>query len=199
MIREFVREQIILKGRQAEIDRVNPTRLPHLQESIKVYTSAVAIYYAPSDISGIHGVARERIHATPSWGKKRIPRYDTVFVVTGDEPGMKGLDIARVHLIFSVEHRGKTYPCALIQWYSKLEDEPDSLTGMWRVSPDFDESGRPAREVISLDTIIRASHLLGDPDNRPLPPDVTFVTALSKFKAFFVNKYVDHHAYEIAF
>lgn len=69
---------------------------------------------------------------------------------------------------------------------------------MWRVGPDVDESGRPERAVISLDTIIRASHLLGDSANKPLPPGVTYVNALDEFKALYVNKYVDHHAYEIA-
>lgn len=195
MIRQFLQEQLIIKERQTALDLL---RMPHLRGSIKVYTSAVALYYAPSDLAGIHGIAKERIHATSSWGKKHLPRYDTVFVVTDDDPGMQGLDIARVRFIFSIEHREETYPCALVQWFTKLGDEPDDVTGMWRVSPDVDESGRPERAIISLDTIIRAAHLLGDPGDRPLPPDVTYVNALDKFEALYVNKYIDHHAYEIA-
>lgn len=93
MIQHFLQDQLILKGRQTPLDN---SRLPYLRGSVSVYTSAVALFYAPSDMAGIHGIAKERIHATSSWGKKQIPRYDTTFVVTGDGPGMQGLDIARV-------------------------------------------------------------------------------------------------------
>ena len=52
--------------------------------------------------------------------------------------------------------------------------------------------------VIHIDTMIRAAHLLGKPDG-PLSAAVTYVSALDLFATFYINKYVDHHAYEIAF
>ena len=46
--------------------------------------------------------------------------------------------------------------------------------------------------------MIRAAHLLGKP-NGPLSTAVTYVSTLDLFATFYINKYVDHHAYEIAF
>lgn len=191
-------EALLHKFLRYQLD-LQPTDFIGLKSKLCVYTSAVAVYHAPSDICGIHGMARERIHATPRWGKFHVPRYDTVYAVTNpDLPGMAGLDIARVKLIFSVNYRDEAYPCALVHWYSKIDQEPDTLTGMWRVEPDFDCEGEPIYEVLHLDTLIRTAHLIGEPDG-PLPADITYITALDKFDAFYVNKYVDHHAYEIAF
>lgn len=42
---------------------------PEITSNIYVYHSAVASFYAPSDISGIRGMRRERIQCTPSWHK----------------------------------------------------------------------------------------------------------------------------------
>ena len=52
--------------------------------------------------------------------------------------------------------------------------------------------------VIHLDMMIHAAHLIGEPD-RPLSAAITYISALDMFDSFYVNKYVDHHAYEIAF
>ena len=46
---------------------------------INVFHSATSTYYAPSDLSGIGGMHREIIRATPSW-KKGPGRYDCVYV-----------------------------------------------------------------------------------------------------------------------
>ena len=170
-----------------------------LNSHINIYTSAVAVFHAPSDICGIHGMSRERIHVTPRWGKHQVPRYDTVFVVTDpDIPGMGGLDIARVKLLFSFKHHDRTYPCALVHWFSKIGEEADVNTGMWRVKPDFNAEGEPLHAIIHIDTMIHAAHLLGEPDG-PLSVSVTYISTLDLFATFYINKYVDHHAYEIAF
>ena len=52
--------------------------------------------------------------------------------------------------------------------------------------------------MIHLDTIICAAHLIGETDG-PLPAAITHITALDMFLSFYVNKYIDHHAYEITF
>ena len=52
--------------------------------------------------------------------------------------------------------------------------------------------------VIHLDTMVHASHLIGEPD-RPLSASITYISALDMFDIFYVNKYVDHHTYKIAF
>ena len=71
-------------------------------------------------------------------------------------------------------------------------------TGMWKVEPEFDLEGEPLYAIIHLDTMIRAAHLIGEP-NGPIPANITHITALDTFDPFYVNKYIDHHAYEITF
>ena len=162
-------------------------------------TSAMAVYHAPSDVCGIHGMARECIHATSRWGKFHVPHYNTAFTITDpDIMGMGGLDITRVKLIFSFKHNGQTYPCVLVHWFSKINEEPDFNTGMWQVEPDFDFEGEALYAVIHLDMMVHAAHLIGEP-NGPISADITYITALDKFDSYYVNKYNDHHAYEIAF
>ena len=159
----------------------------------------MAIYHTPSDICGIYGMVMECIHATLKWEKFKVPCYDTAFAVTDPNiPGMGGLDISRVKLIFSFKYGDRTYLCTLVHWFSKLDDEPDINTGMWWVEPDFDAKGDPLYAVIHLNTIICAAHLIREPDG-PLPVAITHITALDMFYSFYANKYVDHHGYEITF
>jgi len=113
--------------------------------------------------------------------------------------GMQGLDIARVRLFFEFSFRGIKYPCALIQWFSRVADKLDEDTGMWIVEPDRDLAGFPIREIIHLDTIVRGAHLIGVYGEAFLPCGLTFDHSLDIFRAYYVNKYIDHHAYEIAY
>jgi hypothetical protein len=170
-----------------------------------VYTSAISTFRAPSDLSGIGGMRRERIRATPTWKKGSAAsapasaRYDCVFVNTDPAAnGFLGLDVARVRLFFSFEFCHVTYPCALIQWMSRLGSEPDEDTGMWMVEPDFNASGSPIMAVIHLDCILRAAHLIGVCNSDFVPKDLTCDQSLDAFLAFYVNRFVDHHAFEIA-
>jgi hypothetical protein len=173
--------------------------LPEIHKKISVYTSAVATFYAPSDISGVGGMRCERIHAVDTW-RNGPGRYDCVFVSTDDlAEGLLGFDIARVRLIFSVKHEGMTYPCALVHWYSRVGDSPDGNTGMWVVEPDVLEDGQPFVAVIHLDAIFRAAHLLPVYGRGFAPTYLTCMQSLDAFHAYYVNKYVDHHAFEIAF
>jgi hypothetical protein len=166
---------------------------------VAVYNSAVVKFYAPSDLSGVGGMRRERIRAVQSW-KKGPPRYDCIFVSTDPTAeGMHGLDIGRARLFFKFEFDGVTYPCALIQWFSRIGDSPDEDTGMWMVKPDVDDSGSPIRFIIHLDSIMRAAHLIGIYGDRCLPSTVTFDRSLDIFRSYYVNKYIDHHAFEIAY
>ncbi|GBE88916.1 hypothetical protein SCP_1403240 [Sparassis crispa] len=66
---------------------------PIVVSKISVFHSAVAIFYAPSDISGIHGMRRERIRSTPSWHGH--PRRDCAFAVEDNsQPDFKGMSVA---------------------------------------------------------------------------------------------------------
>ena len=75
---------------------------PTYSEKILVYPSAIATFHAPSDISGIGGMYRERIRSTESW-RKGPERRDCVFIEQNpDLAGFWGLYIAQVHLIFKI-------------------------------------------------------------------------------------------------
>jgi len=174
--------------------------LPTFYEKITVFTSAIATFYAPSDISGIGGMRCERIHAVNTW-RKGPGRYDCVFVSTNPvAEGMRGFDIARVRLWFSFKHEGTYYPCALVHWYSRVGDSADKTTGMWVVKPDINpEDGTHFASVIHLNTIFRAAHLLPVYGDEFVATYLSFTQSLDAFNAYYVNKYIDHHAFEIAF
>lgn len=166
---------------------------------IKVYHSATSTYHAPSDLSGIGGMHREIICATPSW-KKGPGRYDCVYVVNDAESeGFAGLLVARLNLLFSFSFEGTIYRCALVQWFSTYGDSPCEDTGLWRVEPDCDARGRRRSSVIHIDTILRSAHLIGVAASQQLPRSFTHHDSLYAFRLFYVNKYADHHAHEIIF
>jgi hypothetical protein len=141
---------------------------------------------------------REYICATPAWRKGRA-RYDCIFINAQPElAGMRGLEVAHVFLFFSFMHQDISYPCALIQWFSVIGDEPEDETGLWMVEPDVNEDGQPNVAVIHVETIFRAAHLV------PVYRTSNFVRrslsmhkTLDEFKTFYVNKFVNHNAFKI--
>ncbi|KAF8232213.1 hypothetical protein L208DRAFT_1273259, partial [Tricholoma matsutake] len=106
-----------------------------------------------------------------------------------------GLDVARIRLLFSFSHEGIEYPCALVHWFSCMGDSPDDHTGMWVVQPDDDKTS----SIIHFDTIVRASHLLPVFGQEWVPRTLLFTDTLNTFTRFYVNKYIDHHAFETTF
>lgn len=165
---------------------------------ISVFYSATASFYAPSDPSGIHGMRREHIRATPSW-QSGVARRDCIFVNSNpDLDGMRGLDVARVLLFFSCRFYDIVYPCALVHWFRRMGDEPDEVTGMWIVQPEVSNGGKPTLAVVHLDCIIRTAHLIGKCGSRFIP-QVHCNQSMDLFQSFYVNKFADHHAFSIAY
>jgi hypothetical protein len=196
LVRQFLHNQL-----HSSANSTVRTRLPDIRGRLSVYASAVAIFHAPSDLSGIGGMRHERIRAVSSW-RRGPAQYDCVFIKTKLFPvpeGMRGLDIGRIRLFFSFNHGGVEYPCALIHRYSRVGNTPDVETGMWIVEPDVDAAGLPTMAVIHLNTIIRAAHLLGVCGAAFLPKELSFNDSLDAFHNYYVNKFIDHHAFEIAF
>jgi len=79
-------------GPNIELDDVSLSDCPALKNTtkIRVFPSAVAIYYAPSDLSGTRGMFRERIRAVDSW-RHGPGRHDCVFVQHDpDQLGFRG-------------------------------------------------------------------------------------------------------------
>ncbi|KAJ7483958.1 hypothetical protein B0H11DRAFT_2416136 [Mycena galericulata] len=86
---------------------------PNFHGRIYVYHSAIARFYAPSDLCGVGGMHRERIRSNPNW-HGAYARHDTVFIQTDSEqPGMEGMVIGRVLLFFSFSDMGREHSCAL--------------------------------------------------------------------------------------
>ncbi|KAG1864403.1 hypothetical protein F4604DRAFT_1882097 [Suillus subluteus] len=141
-----------------------------------VFNSAAVTFYVPSDPSGIGGMQREHIHACPLWWNV-YARNDCVFVNTNsDLEGMKGLKVARVRLTLPTED-----------------------TGMWIVHPSVhDDDGTPNLAVIHIDTIYCAAHLIPVYSHNFIPKDIEYFHSYDAFRLFYVNKYADHHAFEIA-
>jgi hypothetical protein len=172
-------------------------------KNISVYHSAIAVFCAPSNPSGVGSLYRETIRCAPRWktGDVTAHRRDCVVLNTGsDIPGMRGSNIARVHLFFSFELGDQLLTCALIHEFYKSFDDPDPDNGMWIVEPDFDSNNYRVMSVVHVDSIVRGAHLLpvfrGD---APIPREIDFSHTLDIFTAFYVNKYIDYHAFVTLF
>lgn len=175
---------------------VTPDEVLPLLGKFSIFHSAVATFFSPSDPCGSRGMRRERIRSTPLWQGSE-PRRDCAFIVEDDsKPGMLGMAVVRVQLFFSYVYKDVLYPCALVEWFTRMEC--DRVTGLWVVCPDMTDD-RPDRSVVHLDSFLRAAHLIPVFGNRPMPLDFHFTYSLDSFKAYYVNKYIDHHANEIAF
>ena len=142
---------------------------------------------------------RERLRAVKSW-RGAGGRYDTVFVNTDPgAAGMCGLDVARVQLFFSFSHGGVHYPCVLVRWLSRVGYSSDENTGMWVVEEMDDDGDEYPVTILHLDTIVHAAHLLPIFGREYVSPALSFSDTLDSFTRFYVNKYADHHSFEIAF
>ena len=172
-----------------------------LVEDISVFHSAKAVFCAPSNPSGIGGLYRETIQCTPKWKTSGIvaPRRDCILLETGsDVGGVRSLDVARVHLIFSFTLGEETFECALIHEFCKSFTDPDPDNGLWIFEPDYDHNGYRIMSIMHVDSIIRARHLLPVfKDVAVIPREIDFTNMLNVFKAFYLNKYIDYHAFEI--
>ncbi|KAI0309305.1 hypothetical protein OF83DRAFT_1185856 [Amylostereum chailletii] len=173
---------------------------PRFDGHITVFPSAVATFYAPSDFSGIGGMHCERIRSTASW-RHGPARRDCVFLEKDpDAAGFRGLYIVRVLLFFQFVSDGVIYPCALVSWFSPISEMPCPDTGMWIVEPDLDGGGERQMSVIHIDCILRGAHLIGVSAGAEfIPCSLSHTDSLDAFRAFYVNKYADHHSHEIAF
>jgi hypothetical protein len=171
---------------------------PHITGRIRVYHSAIATFYAPSDNSGRRGMKRERIRSVPSW-RNRGERRDCALVVVDEaEAGMKGMSVVQVCLLFSFIHGTKTYPCTLVDWFKTYGRSPDPVTGLWRVVPEI-ESGERVQSVIHLDSLLRGVHLLPSFSSQFIPTNFNRDDTLDAFAAYYVNKFADHHAHEVIY
>ena len=195
LLRRFLYDQVHPDSPVSPND-VALNECPQFYGRISVFHSAVARFYAPSDLSGAGGMYRERIYSTPIW-RGAAPRYDTVFIDTDPElPGMRGMTVGRVFLFFSFTFQDVHYPCALVHLYSTVGTEPDEDTGLWVVKPRYEANGRRSLAIIHLDCIARGAHIIGIYGSSFLPEGLHFSQSLDLFRAYFVNSFADHHTHE---
>lgn len=176
----------------------NPEQIACLTATI--FLSTVATFHAPSDLSNRNGITKERIRATSSW-RNEGPRYDCIYITTSSELEEHNISIGRVYRFLAIHHDDMTYPCAVIRWYTRVGNCPDDKTGMWVVKPGTRRNGMPFMAVIHLETVIRAVHLIPVYQHRTsgIPVGITPSQTLDAFPQFYVNKYIDHHAFELMF
>ena len=62
--------------------------------------------------------------------------------------------------------------------------------------PVPDRDAPPVLQVIHVDTIVRGIHLLPIFGTEPLLEGFCCEQSLDSFTSFFVNHFIDHHAYE---
>ncbi|KAI0245225.1 hypothetical protein BJV78DRAFT_1277481 [Lactifluus subvellereus] len=197
LIRRFLYDQLYPESHLTSSD-VSLSACPTFTGTISLFPSATATFYAPSDPSGVGGMHREHIRATSAW-RQGPARYDCVFVNTRPHlNGMRALDVGHVWCFFSFEYHNTTYPCAVVHRYSLIGEECDEDTGMWMVKPEMAYDGSPVVSIIHLDTIFRAAHLLPSFGCARLPRAITCHNSLDGFTAYYVNKFIDHHAFETA-
>ncbi|KAJ6563752.1 hypothetical protein B0H10DRAFT_2445344 [Mycena sp. CBHHK59/15] len=124
---------------------------PIFDGPITVHHSAIARFYAPSDLGGAGGMYRECIRSNPHW--HGYARHDTLLVDAGGLV-MGGIVAAHALLLLSFTFREQQYECALVHWITPVGVAPDPDTGMWVVELEY-LGGAPSLQVINVDTIAR--------------------------------------------
>jgi hypothetical protein len=166
------------------------------EERIYVHHSATAMFYAPSELCGSGGLICKRIYSLSSFHGN--PCHDTMFVeMDGNQPGFFDRIVACVLLFFSFEYQQKSHSCALVHWFVHDKDVPDQGTTMWEVQLEHDKHNHPLVEVISVDSIIHAAHLLPVYGHSHVLEHFSHGQALDCYKSFFVNHFSDHHTHEL--
>ena len=81
-----------------------------------------------------------------------------------------------------------------------MDDEPDPTTGLWVVKPESTRRGMHHMSIIHIDTIVRSAHLLPRfPSDAPVYREINYSNVLDVYTSFYVNRYIDDHAFEIVF
>ncbi|KAG1905765.1 uncharacterized protein F5891DRAFT_1125793 [Suillus fuscotomentosus] len=123
------------------------------------------------------------------------------FYAPSDLNGIGGMQREHIQSCPKWRNVHACYDCMFINVQPDLEgitsDAPDEDTGMWVVQPSFDGHS-PNILVIHIDAIYYTAHLLPVYGVDFIPHAINFLNTLDKFHTFYVNKFADHHAFEIA-
>ena len=96
--------------------------------------------------------------------------------------------------IFSYDET--VYPCALIDRFKQVGQGPDPITGMWRVQPEI-VSSQHQQSIVHIDMILHNVHLILAFGTGSNPHRVHYSNSLDIFSMYYVNKYANHHLFEV--
>ena len=94
-------------------------------------------------------------------------------------------------------HNGSKYECALVRWFIRSFDDPDHLTGMWVVEPEYNTDKTPSISVVHIDTIVRSVHLIPAFHQQEVPHELHHWQSLDVYDMYYVNKYADLNTHEL--
>ena len=100
----------------------------------------------------------------------------------------------------SFSHLDNHYHCAPIDHFKHVGTRPDPVTGLWKVKRQIVTVGQrevPIQSVIHIDTILHNVHLIPVFGDGHVPQGLHYKHSLDTFDTFYVNKYADHHSFEI--
>jgi hypothetical protein len=170
--------------------------LPEFNEVISVYTSAWPCFMHPAT-SAASGVCIGNASGPYLPGEeKALNMIASLSIPTQHRMESEASKSPVSGLFVSFKFWNILYPCALVRWYAHNKDED---TGMWVVEPDSHPDGFAFTAVIHLNNILRAAHLIPVFGQDTLPTDIPLAYSLDVFNSYYVNKYIGHHAFEIAF
>jgi hypothetical protein len=194
MIRRYLYDQFYPNS-EIPSHLLDDVAYPEFNGRISVFFSAVAIFRSASDISGISGLRREHIRATPSW-RNGQPRYDCAYTFSNTDEHR--IEVVRIMAFFSFVDEGKQFWCALVHQFSCVGSKPDEDTGLWIVEPDYSEDNEPHLAIIGISKIYCAAHLIPVyGTSQYVERSLTMHDSLDTFKMFYVNKFVDYHTFGI--
>ena len=111
---------------------------------------------------------------------------------------MDAFDVTHILTFFTFTSQdGRHFPWTVVQWFDKIGDSPNEDTGMWMVCPAYLPNHSPNYTVIHLDSIYYAAHLIPVYGMDHISCKIKHHNCYNVFHAFYVNKYVDHHTFEI--
>jgi hypothetical protein len=118
---------------------------------------------------------------------------------SNNEPTINLFSVAQVWLFFSFEYNWVSYECTLVYDYQVVNPFLDEVTEMAIVK----RARRGSVHIVPLNDILWAVHLIpvfSELGTKRIPKKYKHELMLGDcqlFKLFYVNKFVDHHAFEI--
>ncbi|KAG2055893.1 hypothetical protein BDR06DRAFT_981633 [Suillus hirtellus] len=197
MIQEFLHDQ--LHSMNPNPPHFNSMTAPIFLGKVTLFNSAAATFYALSDLSGTGGMRHEYIRSTPSW-QGGPARHDCIFInmdADADYP-MGRLSVVQVLCLFSFQYWTSYFPCAVVCWYSHILKSHDPDMGMYIVTPETTDNGTPDISIVHIDCVFCTAYLIPVYSTNFIAYTTSPHDSYNTFDSFYVNKYVDHHAFEIA-